>query len=169
MNKYRKELGKYISYAKAHGVSVFFHDSKDGGGWVLDGSQIYISAKTPLMQWLILSHELGHHKQFVKDGMKVPKKIIKVLNKENMLEPGETLSKAESKLIYETEKNDAKNQLDIQRETRCTVPEWILHREIELDLWIYRVYWKTGNFPSMKERKEMRKSLTKKWKSAKIK
>lgn len=169
MRNIRTELGKLIAYAKAHGVSVFFHQNKDGGGWTLDGREIYISAKTPLAQYLILLHECAHHRQFIQDGHSLPFKIEKAYRKESFAKEGEVLDKKYRKILYESEKNDSRHQLDIHYETRSTVPVNIVKMEIEFDLWLYKVYWKTGDFPSVKERKEYRKSLTKKWKSGRVK
>lgn len=169
MRQIRTELGKLIAHAKAHGIAVFFHDGKDGGGWTLDGKQIYIHTKRPLEQYLVLLHEISHHRQFIKDGMKVPFHIEKAYNKEFNLKADKILDKKYRKIIYEAEKRDSRHQLDIHYETRSTIPVYLIKKEIELDLWIYEVYYKTGSFPSTKERKEMRKSLTKKWKPDKIK
>ena len=169
MRNIRTELGKLVGWAKGHGISVYFHDGKDGGGWTLDGLEIYIHAKTPLAQYLILLHECSHHRQFIQDGMKVPFYIEKAYNKEFNLKADKVLDKKYRKIIYEAEKRDSRHQLDIHYETRSTVPVELVKMEIEHDLWVYKVYWKTGNFPSMKESKEMRKSLTKKWKSGRVK
>lgn len=172
MRQLKREIGKLISYAKAHGLAIYFHtdsDDHNDGAWSTDGSTIYVYAKKPLRQYLVILHELSHNRQFIQDGRSVPFKTDKAYQKEGNLEKGEILNKKYRKIIYETEKRDSRHQLDIHYETQSTIPVNIVQREIEYDLWIYQVYYKTGHVPSKKESAEMRKSLTKKWKSGKIK
>ena len=172
MRQLRKEIGKLVALAQSAGVKVFFHTgSSDAMEGLFDdrADTIHIYSKKPLRQYFSLCHELGHLRGFIKDGRVVPGKIDKAYHKDYNLESGEILDKKYRKIIYETEKRDAKNQLDIHFETKSTVPLWMLKREIEYDLWIYKVYYKTGKVPSRKEAKEMRKSLTKKWKNGRVK
>lgn len=172
MRQVKKELGKLIAYAKAHGVSVFIHPGSSDvhdADWTTDGKKMYIYEEAPLRQYLRMLHELAHHRQFIQDGLTVPFKIDRAYRKDANLSEGEVLDKKYRKLIYETEKRDARHQLDIHYETQSTIPVELVKREIEYDLWVYKVWMKTGSVPSKKEGKEMRKSLTKKWKSGKIK
>lgn len=171
MRQVKKELGKLIAYAKGHGISVYFQDENDEyhGTWSMDGKTIKLHTMTPLRSYCTLIHELAHHRQFLQDGMTVPFKIDRAYEKDANLESGKILDKKYRKIIYETEKRDARHQLDIHYETQSTIPVNRLQLEIEYDLWIYKVYYKTGKVPSKKEGKEMRKSLTKKWKSGRIK
>lgn len=172
MRQLKREIGKLIALAQSAGVKVFFHtDSSEVSEGQFDDRRevIHVYSKTPLRQYFTLIHENGHLRGFIKDGRIVPGKIDKAYHKDYNLESGKILDKKYRKIIYDTEKRDAKNQLDIHFETKSTIPLWMLKREIEYDLWIYKVYYKTGKVPSKKEGKEMRKSLTKKWKSGKIK
>lgn len=170
MRNIRKELGKLIAYAQAHSIKVFFHEKGDSAGeWALDGSTIFIYTKKPLYQYCVLLHELAHNRQFIKDGRTIPVKIEKAIHKETYLEFDEILDKKYRKIIYDTEKNDSKHQLDIHYETKSTIPVEIIKREIEYDLWQYEVYYKTGSYPKYKVKQEMKKYLTKKWKTGKVK
>ena len=165
MRQVRKELGKLIAYAKGHGLNVYFQSSRSdaSGAWSTDGKDIYVYEKTPLKQYLVLLHELAHNRQFLVDGKSVPFKIEKALSKELHLEADEILDKKYRKIIYETEKNDAKHQLDIHYETHSSVPVNIIKLEIELDLWNYKWYYLKGEFPLLKDSRAKRKELRRKY------
>lgn len=162
MRQARRELGKLIAYAKGHGIAVYFHDSVDGGGWTFDGKEIFISAKRPLAQYLVLLHELAHHRQFLLDGKTIPPKIEKAMHKETYAKADEIIDKKYRKILYDAEKNDSKHQLDIHYETQSTIPIILVKLEIELDLWAYKCYYRS-NFPTRKKTMEKRKELRKKY------
>lgn len=171
MRQIKRELGKLIAYAKAHGISVYFQDehAEYNGTWSTDGTTIRLFTNTPLQSYLTLIHELAHHRQFIKDGMTTPFKIDRAYQKDANLSEGQILDKKYRKIIYDTEKRDSRHQLDIHYETQSTIPVKRLRQEIEYDIWVYKVFYKTGKVPSKKEGREMKKSLTKKWKTGKVK
>lgn len=169
MKYIRKEVGKLISYANALGIKVFFgepnrHTSAD---WTTDGSTITVYEKKPLTIWFCLAHELAHHKQWLEDGKKVPLKTDQAFYKYNNIEDDSKLDKASRKLVYEAEKRDSVHQLTIHYETQSKVPLSWLKAEIALDVWVYQCYYKTGSYPSMKEKKEKRKELRLKYAKSK--
>jgi hypothetical protein len=171
MRYIRKELGKLISYANALNVSVFFGtpNRHTSGDWTTDGTTITVYETQPLTQWMVLCHELAHHKQWLADGKKVPLKTDQAFYKYNNIEDDSKLDKASRKLVYEAEKRDSKHQLTIHYETQSKVPLSWLKAEIALDLFVYSCYYKTGKYPSQKEKKEKRKELRKKYAKTRLK
>ena len=161
MKYIRREVGKLISYANAMNIKVFFSkpNKHTSGDWTTDWTTITIYEDKPIWQYFTIIHELAHHRQWLADGKKVPLKTDQAFYKYNNIEDDSKLDKASRKLVYEAEKRDSVHQLTIHYETQSKVPLSWLKAEISLDIWVYLCYYKTGRYPSMKEKKEKRKEL----------
>ena len=169
MKYIRREVGKLISYAKAMGIDVFFGtpNRHTSGDWTTDGKTITVYEKQPLTQYWVLIHELAHHKQWLADGKKVPLKTDQAFYKYNNIEDDSKLHKSSRKLVYEAEKRDSKHQLTIHYETQSKVPISLLKAEISLDIWVYKCYYHTGRYPTLKEKRQKRQELRKKYAKSK--
>lgn len=160
MRYIRKEIGKLISYAKALNINVYFSDFSgvdSSAEWSMDGTTITIYRAKPLRSYLLLLHELAHHKKWLYDGKKVPLKTNKIFDKFN--NDSMSLTKAQRKIIYETERVDSAFQYDIHYETQSKVPIDIIKKEITIDLWIYRYFYLKGKWPLLKDIREFRRKL----------
>ncbi len=169
MKYIRRELGKLISYANAYGITIHFREPNlhTSGEWSTDGAVITIYEKTPLKMYMVAIHELAHHRQWLADGKKVPLKTDQAFYKYNNIEDDSKLDKTSRKLVYEAEKRDSKHQLAIHYDTQSKVPLSWLKAEIDLDIFVYSCYYKTGKYPSAKEKREKRRELRRKYAKSK--
>jgi hypothetical protein len=161
-----EELKRIEKYAQGLGIKVTY--KKQGpqdpeADWAVDGSEITVylrnrQSKTHII--LDLIHELGHHMYWVHNDRKIPIKLDTALSRENP-------TKKQRKAILEDEQNGALYHLLIYKELGLKIPEWkvIVERDIQLE--IYKYYYRNGDFPTVKERKIMRKKLNEKYSKSK--
>lgn len=156
MHYLQKEYQRLVKYAQGLGIKVeFIVDNKAdcSAAWLSDGSTIIIynkETKGPLRLCLELLHELSHHMTYVYSGRKGDLKTDNILSKEA---EGKKLTKKQRKVIYDMEVYDSAFQKIIHKEIGSAIPIKRLELEIEHDLWIYEVFYKTDKWPTEKERK----------------
>ena len=157
-----EELNRLIRYAQGMGLSVRFKPyvpySKDEAEWHTDGTEIaiFVTPKTSKIEKILsLIHELGHHKSWIENGRKVDPKFEDAL--------GDDESKRSRRIVYLGELNDTQYWEQIYRDTNCQFNPYILHKQRELDVWMYEVYYETGKFPTRKAKIAKRKQLKEKF------
>jgi len=155
------ELNRLIKYAQGMGISVNFKPyvkgSKDEALWTIDGTKIEIFVKattTKLDKILSLIHEIAHHKTFVNNGRKIDPAVEEALDAEDD-------KKKFRKALYEDETEATKYWEEIYRDTNCQFDKNKLYMQKEFDIWTYRVYYETGEYPTRKMQAEKRKELKK--------
>lgn len=158
-----EELNRLMRYAQGMGISVRFKPYVPYSGvaaeWNTDGSEINIFVGkdvSKLDRILLLIHELGHHKAFVKDGRTVDEKIEEALNSEER-------NKKERKKILDMETEDSLHWEEIYKDTNCQFNIEKLRKEREYQLWNYEVYYETGDFPTKNQKRTKCSELTKKY------
>ena len=166
------ELVRMQKYAEGLGIKVSRKLHKrgcPGAEWHTDGSQITIyqwprQAKATLL--LNFLHELAHHAAYVYSGRKSHSLTDRALLEEDARkETDPPLAKSKRRLIYETEKNDSKWREIIHHELNLKLPIWKVRADVELDLWIYKRYYVTGNYPKQRDVDLKQEKLKKKWKA----
>ena len=151
-----------MRYAQGMGVSVRFKPYNKSGNraeWALDGSEITIytfSGESKVSQILSLIHEIGHHRGWIENGRKIDPKVEEAINDEEE-------KKMNRKRIYLDEVKDTDYWEQIYADCDCKFNIGKLHKQKELDIWTYEVYYETGKFPKNAETKEKTKELTKKY------
>lgn len=148
------ELKRLESYANSLGITVSYKKFKKEFApafFDIDNSSITIHiwpgvTKTRLV--LLMLHEVAHAMQWVNAGKTSSPDLIAALHKENDRKPGESIAEEYRKLIYEDEHNATHywdglvKLLDIRLK-----PSVILIRK-KLDIFAYRYYYETGDFPT---------------------
>lgn len=152
-----EEIKRLTQYAKSLGLTVTWkqHQRGDPGAtWIqVDGKPVGIEmftwpgqSKTLLI--LNLLHELAHHLEFVYRGRTDPADLLDALY---MQEAGENISKAQRKLIYETEKAACPYRELIANEIGLKIPMYKLKADIDIDTWFYKHYYLTGKYATTDE------------------
>lgn len=165
------EISRLVKYAEALGLKVsFIRGQADGAAdWVIDGSEIRIyrannHSKTDLI--LSLIHELGHHLWFIHEKERNPDlKFEEAIERENLVEENlaRITPKKLRKKILNVEEEGIKYWDIIVKDTQIKIPTWKVEMAKEFDIWNYQVYYKTGKFPSGKQRKDKIKQLLMKY------
>jgi len=157
------ELNRLMRYAQGMGVSIRFKPyvprSSVAAQWTTDGSEITIftdSTCSKLDKVLLLIHELGHHKAFVNAERTVDSKIEEALDSEEQ-------SKRERKRILDMEIADSLHWDQIYKDTNCKFNIKKLHKQREMDIWLYEFSYEQGRDATGKEKKAKRKELKEKY------
>lgn len=166
-----EDFNKLIHYTKGLGVKVSIKDyipySDDAGYWITDD----VNSEIQIMRWknqsktkttLILLHELAHHLGWVYADKKFPDKYHEASEKEAQRKKSDPfIDKSLRKAVYELELRDSKYQHTIAFEVGLRIPKWKIDLEIAVDMYVYRQYYLTGEFPSVKQTRKRRKILRK--------
>lgn len=157
----KEELDILIKYAESLGVVVLFKTTKtdNAGEWDFGGKTIRIYETTLPRQYFALLHETSHQYEYIVSGKTLKNEETEAFIKEAGLKKNEVLDIQYRKVIYETEKNDAKHQLTIHKKIGSKVPVTKVKLEVALSNWIYRSFYKTGKYPNMKQRSIKRREL----------
>lgn len=163
------ELKRLEHYAKAMGIKVVWKDyvphTHTRAEWVSDGSEItiYIRSRDSKVKLIMaFIHELSHHLGWVYAGRPGAMKSDNLLLAEDA---GETLTKAERKVLFEEETNDYRFRQLIYDEVGIKIPQYIFKADISLDFHIYKRYYLTGKYPTYKAIKRKKKELLEKYKN----
>lgn len=160
MHYLQEDLAKLTKYAQGLGLKVSVKEytirSGDGAGWTTDGTEITLyrwANQTTTRMILNLLHELGHHLSWVYAGRGRHRALEKALYMEDQRtsKRDPVLPKRYRKLIYESEVKDAEYREQIALEVGLRIPAWKIKADKELDIWLYKMYYETGNTPSQKE------------------
>lgn len=167
MNNYRdKEIKRLEQYCKGLGLKVSYKKKtrKDPEAeWVLDGSEIviYLSSKLTKVQLILnIIHELGHHFDYVYNNRKIQHKVNYAWGKENN---NEEMTENQRYVIYEDEYNASLFRAQIIHELNLKISKERLEFDIEMDLFVYYTFYKTGNYPVYREIAVKKKELLKKF------
>jgi len=171
MSYLQDDLKKLIKYAQGLGLRVVIKDydgSGDGAGWTTDGTEITLfkwKNQTVTRMILNLLHELGHHMSWVYSGRAKDKKIETALDLEDQRKSKHSpvIPKRYRKLIYESEVKDAEYREQIALEVGLRIPTWKVKADKDLDIWLYKMYYDTGNTPTMKDSSAKYKELKDKY------
>jgi len=162
-----KEIDRLVKYAQALGVKVSFSNNKnteDAADWTLDGKNITIYTKNQHSKTdtiLSLIHEIAHSLDHIhRHNRELDEKF------EDALDPGDNgeIGKRKRKIILDSEVAGTEYWHTIYKETDLKFPLWKLYAQMEHDVWQFRFYHETGEFPGFLERKKKRKELYKKHK-----
>ena len=165
-----REIFRLEKYAQGLGIKIIYKTYKQGdpgATMTTDGKVLTmylwsgISKKRIILNLL---HEIGHCKSFIHNNRKTKAKDDAALYAEACRKPGDPpLPKRLRKLIYECEKFDATYRTQIWHEVGIKMDETVLKIDIELDNWIYLVYYETGTTPTMKAIKLKEQELKEKY------
>jgi hypothetical protein len=150
-----QELARLEKYAQGLNIRVTYKTYKPGdpgATMTTDGTELtlYIWPRMSKRK-LILNfiHELGHAMSFIYNNRKTKAREDLALHAEASRKNGDpVLPKRLRKLIYEGEKFDAGYRAQIWHEVGIKMHENILKMDIELDNWVYLVYYETGEMPT---------------------
>lgn len=161
------EISRLISYLKGLGVVVKFSSKKNAPAdaeITLDNSEIviylkYNKSKTQII--LSLIHEAGHAVSSIHErGRKIDPKMDHVLGKEE-----HKLSKKERKVIYDDELMGASYWDVVIKDVNVKLPRWKIEAQKELDVWVYKYYYQTGQFPATVLKRQKSKEFNNKWRN----
>lgn len=166
MNIRDRELLQLERYAQGLGIRVVYKKHERGmpgalwentsNGVVL--TMYYWPGQSKTILILNYLHELAHHLAFVYNDRELPPSVNKAFAKDD-----QDLSDNDRRIIYETEKDDAKYRLTIAHELNIKIPEWKIQLDIELDTWWYYRLYKDGDYPSLTELQNKKYELRRKY------
>jgi hypothetical protein len=158
MNVRDEELQRLEQYALGLGTKIKYkkHTRGDPGAqWILcqDGSneiEVFIwpgQSKTKVI--LNIVHELGHLLAHVYRNRTEDPKTFEAFYQEDKRKKATdpALPKEQRKLIFLAEKADAKYREYVWHEVGIKIPQWKLMLDIDLDIFVYKCYYLTGELP----------------------
>jgi hypothetical protein len=168
------DLNRLIKYAQGLGLKVTIKDyvprSRDAGYWDLGGDEITLfkikgGSVTDLV--LVMLHELAHHMSWIYDGRVLDPRFKLAIDKESERKPNDPpIPKLLRKAIYIKEMNDTNYQEAIAFEVGLKIPKWKMELEREFDIWVYKCFYETGEYPvrndNIQKRRELRSKYGKK-------
>lgn len=163
------ELRRLELYAESMGLRVSWRKHKEGlpgALWVNEDTGIVLvmytwpgQSKTMLI--LNFIHELAHHLAYVYNNRSLSPSVDRAFS----VEDEEDLTENQRRIIYETERDDARFRMMIVKELDIKIPEWKIQLDIEVDTWFYYRFYKDGVYPTFKEMMEKKKELKGKYES----
>lgn len=166
-----EEIARIVKYAQGLGIVVIWkiHKKGDntGASWATDGSEItmYTYPNKPKTQIILdFVHELAHHMAWLADGRTVTKKVNDAFG---AMDDESLAPKAKRRLVYESEKADSFYRYKVWDELGIKIPLWKLEVDRQIDVWLYKHYWRTGADPIRGQLRKKRKELLKKLKPSK--
>ncbi len=170
-----EEISRLIKYAEGLGVKVKFlkasRNCDEDAGWVIDGSEIvlYTNNRTSKIDIILsLIHELGHHTWFIHEKNRKPDlKFEEAIDRINLADRDLSKTPAPKKFrkkILDVEIAGTSWWENIYKETNMKFAKWKLDVAMQYDIWVYDVYYETGFFPLMKDRKIKRKQMVREFK-----
>jgi hypothetical protein len=164
-----EEIARLTKYAEGMGLKVRFsrENTRDFAAWTLDGSELFVftrNCKAKIDVVLSMIHELGHHCWFVHERKRRPDlKFEEALDRMNVIDENlsdEILPKKHRQTIYDREKAGTAYWEGIYKETDMRFPIWKLYAAMEMDMWVYEEFLKTGRFPPIIKRKAVSKEIS---------
>lgn len=150
-----QELARLEKYAQGLGIRVVYKTHKrgdPGATMTTDGTELtlYIWPRMSKRRIILnFIHELGHAMSFIYNNRKIKTKEDAALFAEDSRKQSDpVLPKRLRRLIYEGEKSDARYRAQIWHEVGIKMPERLLKIDIDLDNWVYLVYYETGEMPT---------------------
>lgn len=166
------EIQRLTDYIKGLGLKVTFtsKDIEASALWYLDNSEIVISKtnnKTKIDTVLSLIHEIGHAKHCIwEKNRELDKKFEKAWDHvDEAVEMEMDSKKKQRKIILDNEIAGTHYWHEIYHETNMKFPIWRLETAMEYDMWQYKVFYETGDFPSMKDRNQKYRDLKEKYRN----
>lgn len=167
------EIDRLTKYCQALGLTVNYRRYKPGdpGAEVVavEGVpttvNIYIwpgKSKTHIV--LDFIHELAHMVSYIYNGRRDSQDLLDALTEEDQRKPGQSpIAKWKRKLIYDCERKDAAYRYNIIKELDIKVPKHKFMADMELDLWIYKYFYITGDYPKREDVRNKKKELKEKY------
>ncbi len=173
MNCRDKDIKKLYNYAKSLGIEIKKVPNirlSPAAAWnytdikkpIIEIRDRPYRRKTTLI--LILLHELGHHLDWIHNNKKISEIEIKahILDGERNPKQDPPIGKKYRKAIYDSEVRGIYYIDIIAKELDLSLPMWKIRACQEFDIWLYKMYLKTGNETTAKEQTEKDKELRKK-------
>jgi len=169
-----QEIDRLVSYIKGLGLKVLFSSKKSdcAAEWSLENTQITIykplnTSKIDIVTSLI--HEAGHAVHNINEkNRKLDPKYLEALNHVDTAEElGFDSKKIQRKVILDNEIAGSQYWHSIYQQTNMKFPIWKLNAAMEFDLWQYRFFYETGDFPTSKTKKAKLKEINKKHRTKK--
>jgi hypothetical protein len=169
-----REIERIVKYAEGLGLTVEWHKSgygDPGASWVREDQKIHIYTyprMTKTITILNFLHELGHHMDWIYSNQEISVETEQAYQLEDARIPYKSppIPKEQRKLIYDSERAGIKYMINIARELNLKLKEDRILEEMELDTYIYYVYYITGDNPRVKDvdakRIELRKNRKRK-------
>lgn len=160
-----EEIKRLIKYSQGLGLKVFFKNNSqegDAAAWSLDGTELYIynPDKTSKIQ-IIMSfiHELSHHLFFIHDKNRVLSQSFynSIVKNDNQI-----ANKKDRKAIYNFEKESSRYWITVYKDTNMRFSLDKLEKQRKYDVWMYEVFYKTGKFPTEREKRLKKRQLNNK-------
>lgn len=165
-----QEIDRLVNYIKGLGLKVVFSSKKTDYSaiWYLDNSQITICKSenvSKLETVLSLIHETGHaiHNIHEKNRQVDPKFVEALDHIDEAEELGLDTKKKHRRNLLNNEIAGTKYWHSIYRETNMKFPIWKLDAAMEFDIWMYQVFFETGEYPKTKEKAQKNKEILRKY------
>jgi hypothetical protein len=164
-----EEISRLVKYAEGLGLKVTFKRHKrgdPGATWITDGSEIEVftwpqQSKTEII--LNLIHELAHHTAWVYAMREKDEKTDSALRADDESTRDNPAPRDQRRLVYLAEKKDARYRSKIIHEVGIRLPKFKISADKALDIWIYKYYYRTGNYPTLKTCRVKKSELREKY------
>lgn len=157
-----EELKRIESYLKGLGISVSRRKLKK---FHSNAAEFYLDGKIALYDWpgqsktqlvLNLIHEAGHAEHWVDTKAKPNKELTEALKEEDNRRKGEYIDVYLRKLIYEDEHTATHYWDRIIKLCNIKINPKVIDKRKKLDLFMYRHYYETGEFPTKQQIREFK-------------
>lgn len=161
----KKELNRVVMFAESLGLKVLFVSgkNKDYVGCYMEPEkktpgviEVCRSKKTTVtFQILTLLHEIGHHVDYTDKGS-MPR-AVRFLDQPNA-------PKWARRAIYNAERRGAAHGEQLYWTLMLRIPFWKVKKAFATDLYLYRKYFLTGEYPTWNETRKFRRRWNKRYK-----
>lgn len=165
MSFQKTELKRLVKFAESLGVKVLFveYSNRDYHGCYIHPEKfepgIIEVCKSPRTSYTFqistLLHEIGHHLDFIESG--------RIPDSYNLID-SENCPEWARRAIFNAEHRAVKHAEKLYWTMRLRVPFWKVKMELSADIYLYRTFRATGNYPKEKELREFRRKWKKRYK-----
>ncbi len=150
-----EEISRLVKYAESLNIRIVFKKHVRGGPGAIweaypDGTRcitIFTWARQSKTRIILnLLHELAHEKSYIMQNRKLDKATEMATSTDEA-----SLTKEQRKLVYIAEKVDAQHRLDIAHELDLKISRKKIMIDIDLDIWLYKMWYLRGKYPNDKE------------------
>jgi hypothetical protein len=161
----KTEFKRVVKFAESLGLKVHFIDAqkRDYHGCYVHPEkfepgliEVCRTKRTTItFQIAILLHEIGHHLDFIKTE--------KLPDSYNLIDSEDCPDWARVS-IFNAERRACKNAEKLFWTLRLRIPFWKIKMELSVDIFLYGVFKRTGDYPREKEIESFRKNWKRKFK-----
>lgn len=165
MSALKAELKRVVKFAESLGLKVHFIDAykRDYHGCYMHPEkfepgiiEVCKTRRTTItFQIITLLHEIGHHLDFIESG--------KMPDSYNLIDSDDCPDWAR-KSIFKAERRACKHAEKLYWTLRLRVPFWKVKMELSLDIFLYRMFKNTGDYPTTKQYESFRRNWKKRFK-----